>query len=260
MDVDFECTQCGKCCHNLKLPLTVKEAITWLSNGHDVQIICEALTWESDLPTTDLRSSHKRRRTFVAVSGSMPIRVDVILAASFNGACPHLQEDMRCGNYSNRPLVCRIYPAEISPVVQLNIAEKACPPDAWTGDRPSLLRGGSIVDADLLALIQESRDTDVRDIGTKEKLCAALELDAVALTGEGFVIHSPDRADLLVQLLKLQAEGSSLSAPTDWRIVSDQEATRADLSTKGAASALASTGQLESFEYLGFLPSSQPQP
>ena len=42
MDVHFDCTQCGNCCRDLKLPLTVLEAMDWLTDGHSVQIICEA--------------------------------------------------------------------------------------------------------------------------------------------------------------------------------------------------------------------------
>ena len=47
------------------------------------------------------------------MSGSLPTRVVVILTGAYEGPCPNLQPDMRCGIYEQRPLVCRIYPAEI---------------------------------------------------------------------------------------------------------------------------------------------------
>lgn len=36
MSLNFECTQCGRCCRDLKLPLTVPEAVAWLEDGHAV--------------------------------------------------------------------------------------------------------------------------------------------------------------------------------------------------------------------------------
>jgi Fe-S-cluster containining protein len=53
VDVHFGCTQCGKCCHNLKLPLTVSEATAWLAEGSEVQIICHVVPWDA-LPSPDM--------------------------------------------------------------------------------------------------------------------------------------------------------------------------------------------------------------
>jgi hypothetical protein len=89
------------------------------------------------------------------MSGTIPIRVSVILAAGFEGACPHLRPDMRCGNYDARPRVCRIYPAEISPNVALAPANKACPPETWSDDQPILMREGAPADRDLASLIRD---------------------------------------------------------------------------------------------------------
>ena len=36
MDTYFNCTQCGKCCRDTKIPLTVTEAISWLNRGDKV--------------------------------------------------------------------------------------------------------------------------------------------------------------------------------------------------------------------------------
>jgi Fe-S-cluster containining protein len=131
MDIDFGCTICGKCCHDLRLPLAVTEAVAWLERGNDVQILCDASPWLEEPPEDNLQAVHRRRRSFAAMSGSLLTRVVVILAGAYAGPCPNLQPHMRCGIYEQRPLVCRIYPAEIIPFVELTPMHKACP-----GGRP----------------------------------------------------------------------------------------------------------------------------
>src|ERR1700693_384857 len=113
VELHFGCTKCGKCCHDLKLPLTVSEAIIWLAEGSEVQIICEAVPWPAEPAADDQKAAHRRRRSFAASSGAPPTRVFRMLAAHFSGACPNLLADMRCAIYERRPLVCRNYPAEI---------------------------------------------------------------------------------------------------------------------------------------------------
>src|SRR5260370_41132964 len=103
MDIDFECTMCGKCCHDLRLPLTVTEAVAWLERGNDVQIICEALPWLEEPPADNPLAAHKRRRSFAAFSGSLPTTVVVILAAADAGPSPTLQSDRRLGCWKPRP-------------------------------------------------------------------------------------------------------------------------------------------------------------
>jgi Fe-S-cluster containining protein len=110
--------------------LTAAEAVEWLTDGHQVQLICDASPWPEEPPADDHNAAHRRRRSFAVMSGSMPARVVVILVANLAGACPNLMADMRCGIYERRPLVCRIYPAEINPFVQLEPQKKACPPEA----------------------------------------------------------------------------------------------------------------------------------
>ena len=38
-DINFECTACGKCCHYLRLALTIAEAIVWLERGGHMERI-----------------------------------------------------------------------------------------------------------------------------------------------------------------------------------------------------------------------------
>jgi Fe-S-cluster containining protein len=252
MDVHFGCTQCGNCCRNLKLPLTVLETMHWLADGNTVQVICEAMPWPEEPPADDLKAAHRRRRSFATLSGSLPARVAVILAANFTGYCPNLESNMRCGIYDRRPLVCRIYPAEINPFVQLDPARKACPPEAWAGEQPLLLRDGRVMDIRLRENIQQSRDADRRDVEIKRRLCGALKLNSAALADEGFVVYSPDHAVLLAELARAIEEPDSAADEAQWHFISNRAATIDSLAMRGARALAAASGDQSHYEYLGF--------
>ncbi|MGF6768265.1 Fe-S-cluster containining protein [Paraburkholderia sp. GAS199] len=252
MDFDFECTMCGKCCHDLRLPLTVTEALAWLKDGNDVQILCEALPWPEEPPEDNLQAAQKRRRSFAVMSGSLPARIVVILAATHAGACPNLQPDLRCGIYEKRPLVCRIYPAEINPFIPLMPEHKACPPEAWTPGLSPLMRAGNIVDSDMFALIQQSRQADANDVAVKQRVCALLGIHQAGVSNEGFVAHSPDRLDLLTALDQASSEPDLPVQSPDWYFVSNRRATVDVLASVGALSALVDATSTPAFEYLGF--------
>jgi len=270
MNIDFECTMCGNCCHDLRLPLTLAEALAWLARGNEVQVLCEALPWPEEPAADNLQAAHKRRRSFAAMSGSLPARIVVILTGTFAGPCPNLQPDMRCGIYEARPLVCRIYPAEINPFIALDPAGKACPPEAWQPGRAPLLRGGQLVDAATADLIQRSRAADSADAPAKQALCALLGIDVAALANEGFVVHSPPRAALLAALQQVNAAasvsdaaaGATGTAPEAtksddlpvWRFASNRRATVNTLESVGALGAWVDPAGAMPFEYLGFYP------
>lgn len=257
MDIDFECTICGDCCRKFKLPLTVAEAVDWLRAGREVQVFCEAIPWRYEPPHDDKLAAYKRARSFAATSASLPMRVLPLLVAPIPGACPHLQPDNRCAIYARRPLVCRIYPAEINPFLELQPEHKACPSDAWTPGRPALQRRGVLVDARLQTLIESARASAVADVPVKAAVCAALGLAAASLANEGYAVYTPERAALLAALLagEAQAEHGAAPPPTHWRFVSNRRATVDALAEIGATSALvdAQPAALE-FEYLGFYP------
>jgi Fe-S-cluster containining protein len=156
MEINFSCTQCGKCCRDTKVPLTVSEAIEWLNRGDEVQLLCEASPWPEALDR-EPRAAHFKRRSFPVMSGSMPTRVVVMLVANIVGACPNLLPNMRCGIYEDRPLVCRIYPAEINPFVALKAENKACPPEAWANVQPVLQREEVLMDEGIRHDIEMSR-------------------------------------------------------------------------------------------------------
>src|SRR5271166_6878894 len=59
VDIHFECTRCGKCCRDSRLPLTVAEALTWLEDRHDVQVLCEATPWLEEPSLDDAQGQHR---------------------------------------------------------------------------------------------------------------------------------------------------------------------------------------------------------
>jgi Fe-S-cluster containining protein len=252
MDIHFNCTQCGKCCQDLKLPLTVSEAIQWLENGHAVQVICDAMPGPQETAADDSRATHRRRRSFSTKSGSLTSNVVVILAANLAGRCPNLGADMKCGLYESRPLVCRIYPAEINPFIQLDPRRKACPPEAWTADQPVIQRGGRITDACIRENIEQSRETDRRNVGIKQRVCAALNIHSAAVADEGFVVHSPDAAALLAELTRAVDNPAGEIPDAQWHFVSNRAESVDSLASQGALASLAGDGEKQHYEYLGF--------
>ncbi|RDK02071.1 YkgJ family cysteine cluster protein [Paraburkholderia lacunae] len=251
MNIDFGCTMCGKCCHDLRLPLTVAEAITWLKRGHQVQLFLEAIPWPEEPAHDNLIATHKRRRSFPALSGSLPIRVVAVIVAAFDGPCPNLGEDMQCSAYESRPLVCRVYPAEINPFIPLSPDQKACPPEAWMHGTSPLLRQGQIVDAQIAALIAESRNTDAAEVDVKAALCETLGIATAALGNEGFVVHSPDASALLSALESARATVAPMRSAS-WRFVSNRSATVDALRSVDAVASETSAWETESAEFLGF--------
>ncbi len=247
----FGCTQCGKCCHSLKLPLTAHEAIAWLKDGNAVQVLCEALPWPVEPATDDLQAAHRRRRSFATRSGTLPVRVTVILAANFSGPCPNLQADLRCGIYDRRPLVCRIYPLEINPFIRLTPANKACPPEAWTIDKPVIQQSGQVVDRVAQADIRLSRETDAREIEVKRKICIELGLNSAALVNEGFVVYSPEPPVLLKTLSTAVHSGSSVTSEPDWLFISKSAKTISGLSQSGAIGRAINQSDQMPFQYMG---------
>ena len=256
MDINFECTMCGKCCHDLKLPLSVDEALVWLERGGDVQFLCEAVPWPDEPAADNLPAQHKRRRSFAALSGEMPARIVVVLAAAFDGACPHLQPNMSCGVYEQRPNVCRIYPAEVNPFIELSPEQKACPPEAWSSDKPLLMKAYRIVDVETAALISQSRAADAGDAGAKARACVHLGINTAALANEGLVVYSPPR-DRSIAALKLAPDSRDAGerAP-EWSVASNRRETVETLKSIGALGVLYSTAGEVAFDYLGFFPAS----
>jgi hypothetical protein len=160
----------------------------------------------------------------------------VTVVAAFDGACPHLQPDMRCGGYEARPNVCRIYPAEINPFIELMPTHKACPPEAWTVDKPSLIKGGQIVDSITAGLIRNSREAAIHDVPVKERLCGNAGFHTASLTNEGFVTYTLPPGAMLEELYRALNPASSAARAVSWRILSNRRTTVDTLNSVGAHS------------------------
>jgi Fe-S-cluster containining protein len=252
VDIHFKCTQCGKCCRDSKIPLTVAEAMNWLNRGHRVQLICEASPWPQGLADDDPRAAHFKRRSFAATSGMMPTRVVVTLVADTAGACPNLLADMRCGIYENRPLVCRIYPAEINPFVALNPGAKACPPEAWSTDLPILQRHGTVMSDVIRRDIQLSRDTDALDVAVKNRLCVALQVTDTALVHEAVLVYSPTIEALSSALAVAMASEGTRTTQAQWRFVSNLPETIENLAASGGIALRLRDADAASYQHLNF--------
>jgi Fe-S-cluster containining protein len=246
MDLHFDCTMCGRCCHDLKLPLSVDEAIDWIERGGTVHLYCEALPWPADPAADDAWAWYKGARGFAAKSGVLSVRVLVTLVAAQEGACPFLLPDMRCGAYEYRPRVCRIYPAEINPLLVLSPDAKQCPPEAWSAEQPLFATDARVIDPETSALSIRARDVAIEDVPAKERLCGHLGIDRAALGNEGFVIHRPSGDRLLAGLR--EARGSGPQPATRWSIASNRASMIAMLDDAGAISVRTSPGA----DYIGF--------
>lgn len=246
---------CGRCCHGLRLPVGVDEAIAWLGNGGKVQVFCEAIPWPEEPPAENLLAVYKRRRSFAAKSGQLPVRVIVSLMAAFEGACPNLRSDLRCGIYESRPRACRVYPAEVNPFIALDRAGKLCPPEAWASDAVLQDEAGEWSDPDVAKAIVGMREADARDAAIKAELCVILGIATGGLSNEGVVIHTPEPERLLAALESATVGAFAESdTSSEWQIVSHRKGTLELLRSAGTASLPAASLDTAVSNYLGFVP------
>lgn len=254
MTIHFSCTMCGRCCHGLRLPVGVDEALAWLRDGGEVQVFCEAIPWPEDPPAGNRLAWYKHRRSFGASSGRLPVRVIVSLMATFEGACPNLQSDMRCGIYERRPRACRVYPAEVNPFIPLDRGGKLCPQEAWQSRDVLQDAEGVWTDPEVAGAISGMREADARDAMIKARLCATLGIAAGGLSNEGVVIHTPTRERLLAALELASTDvGDSDNAGAGWQFVSNRKGTLDLLHSAGTAAQHASALNDAEASYLGFL-------
>jgi hypothetical protein len=168
------------------------------------------------------------------------VTVAVLPTAVFDGPCPNLLPDMRCGAYDRRPNACRIYPAEIRPDRQIVPTQKLCPPDAWGGAQPVFsdpVEG--IADPVTKVAIDRARLAGIGDVALKARLLARLGIDQVALSNEGYAVWQPEPERLLDALRAVRDEAPPADAPPiRVEIVSPREATRQMIAEAQGADAL----------------------
>lgn len=241
MDTHFSCVGCGKCCSDHHVPLTLDEAIQWAADGGSLIILTEAFLADG-YGVSKEQITHATRRSQLITSGSTKAHVAITFAAYNAGRCRNLDAQDLCRIYERRPLVCRIYPMEINPHIPLRPEAKNCPPEAWI-QGPELIVSDALVDHQLMALIEQSRQADRDDIARKEAICGALGIRTTALKGNGFVANLPDMPAFIAATG--QAVGTAIEADSGWRFRVIGETAENALRAAGA--------QLETGEPLGYM-------
>lgn len=190
MNTPFSCVGCGKCCTDHHVPLTLSEASQWAADGGTVIILAEGFL-EDGYGVPALQRTHAQRRSCQVPSGTAQVYVAITFAAYNVGPCRNLDAENLCRIYERRPLVCRIYPMEINAHIPLRPEAKDCPPNAWEHG-PDLIVGGNLVDTQLIALIEQSRQADRDEAAAKDAICKLLGIRTTALKGDGFTAYLPD--------------------------------------------------------------------
>ncbi|MFP3926526.1 YkgJ family cysteine cluster protein [Pseudomonas sp. W5-36] len=202
----FNCVGCGACCKGRFIPLTLLEARQWLERGHDVAILLEAFK-QPHWPASEQEYQHSLLRSAQVSCGNTHVQVTAIFAANALAQCPNLQANDLCGIYKERPLVCRIYPMEINPFIELMPQNKDCPSDAW--EHGEIIASDTGPESSLSSLIQVSRLSDRADARAKVAICNRLGINVAAWKADALVIQFPAREQLLQAI---NAEGATPEA------------------------------------------------
>ncbi len=258
MDTVFNCTQCGKCCHDLNIPLTIREAKDWLLRGHKIKILTEATPWINDVSSTDDLLLRKKSLTFPAKSGKLSIRVLASLVGYFQGKCPNLNSDLNCSIYNSRPLTCRIYPFEMNPNIILNPKNKLCPSDAWqSSESPRSSNTGYqifTIDQDTQSNIKDIYTNNVDNVVAKLLICKELGISTSSLSNDGYLFHFPDQEKLLRILDNLISEDTPPTPDAEdhsqWIIYTQNEVSLSDLQAIGSNAARAHQLDTDSQEFI----------
>lgn len=193
MDIDqkkyFNCSQCGSCCQGWKVPLSISEALSWIERGNEIEILTEGSFYIKTDESYDPSIPYKLERMFAASTGKRNFYVRPIVVASFQKRCPNLMSDNRCAIYEQRPLTCRIYPAEINPFIKLNEGHKKCPPASWSKGHEILSSSAGTYRKQYAQLIDVARNTAISDMKYWAHICHTLSIACCALVGEGYAVY-----------------------------------------------------------------------
>lgn len=232
MNTQFSCVGCGKCCTDHHVPLTLAEAAQWAADGGSVIVLTEGFLADGyGVPAEQL--IHATRRSHPVKSGTAQAMVAITFAAYNAGRCRNLDAENLCRIYERRPLVCRIYPMEINPHIPLRPEAKDCPPESWE-QGPDLIVGGQLVDQQLMALIEASRQADRDDIARKQAICMSLGIDITALKGNGFVAYLPDMNTFATAVERFITGELPTTPDEGWRFRVTGEAATQALTQAGA--------------------------
>lgn len=237
--VRFACNGCGDCCKGRLIPLTLSETRAWLQRGHEVAVLLEAFD-ESSWPGEQARQAYNAGRAGQVSSGAVRLNVIAILAGNALSRCPNLDDQDQCSIYAERPLVCRIYPMEVNPFIELKPEAKGCPPEVWqTGE---IIFTDHVVDPLLAQQIDQSRAADRQDAAAKVALCESLGMTVAAWKDNALAIYLPENARVAEAIQRFDA-GAVASVPANWSVRVDDPALSQRLDDRGVE--LAAAGSTE---------------
>ncbi|WP_095124661.1 YkgJ family cysteine cluster protein [Pseudomonas sp. Irchel s3a12] len=226
--VQYTCVTCGICCKGRLIPLTVKEAEQWLTRGDDVAILLEAFSHSAEAVQSP-EYQHNASRAAKVTAGDNELNVIAIFAGNALNQCPSLQEDNLCGIYEDRPLVCRIYPMEINPFIELRVENKVCPPESW--GRGEIICTDGEANPPLKLLINLSKKADVEDAAVKVAICELLGATVASWKGDGLAVYFPKRETLLGAILASDARPARSNSR--WAVRTDNLELRYQLQSAG---------------------------
>lgn len=227
--IRFSCNGCGVCCKGRLIPLTLQECREWLGRGHDVAVLVEAFD-EFHWPAEPAKFSHNSKRSVLVNSGRHRINVIPIFAANALSQCPNLDTQNMCGIYDQRPLVCRIYPSEISPFIDLDPVNKVCPPEVWeAGD---IIFSDRVTEPVMAEQIEASRSADRADAQAKVAICESMGMTVAAWKENAFAVYLPSKVELAEAIQRL--DSNSLPAnPVSWRVRIEDDELNEAVSARG---------------------------
>lgn len=226
--IQYTCVTCGICCKGRLIPLTVKEAEQWLARGDDVAILLEAFSLSSQAVQSP-EYLHNASRAAKVIAGNGTLNVIAIFAGNALQQCPSLREDNLCGIYEERPLVCRIYPMEINPFIELKAENKICPPESW--ESGEIICSDGEANPSLKLLINQSKQADVKDAAKKVAICESLGMTVASWKGDGLAVYFPKREALLGAILANDAR--PVRSKNRWGVRTDNLELRHQLQSTG---------------------------
>lgn len=227
--LNFACNGCGRCCQGHHVPLTLRETMRWIDEGGQIVILTEGFH-HSGYGVAPAQFQHAAKRSQLVGSGHTQVYVTATFAAFNPGRCHFLQEDNTCRIYEHRPLVCRIYPAEINPHIVLDSRLKDCPSEVWERG-PELICKDGRLDAETARLVEESRMADRADASRKIVICSQLGIANAALKGDGFMAWIPDTGRLKTLL---SADSVLNPEASNWSFIVSSDALAQQLLALGA--------------------------
>lgn len=234
---EFGCTACGLCCRRKQfISLSVKEALAWAASGGGLAIAVHADVADVlDACPPGISPAYRdwvRARSFDGRSGDVRLYMTGALYAKNDGACHHLDGD-RCSIYEDRPLTCRVYPAQVvnPPDDQFPLPGDAlCPSGAWRGN--PFQQTTKLLDEQARAAVLAFQEAAIADQQIIAEV-AARNLDGIAtLKDEGV----PSFGIPTAQIVKDIGFASRLRRPIkarQWRIMTTRPGRIEELKAMG---------------------------